>query len=167
MSSATACPEHDWTRLAPSATAFHVEAAPGDEAEAVLPSRMVSLVLRRLALGKTDLARSLGVTRQTIYDWLKDAHAPDEARMSRLGMLYGIASELEQPLSRAVVRSVAVGGVTLLQALSQDDLDIGVVREVLRVLSDEAANKAARSPNRSRKEREEHLYSALNDVFGS
>jgi transcriptional regulator with XRE-family HTH domain len=167
VSSASACPENDWTTMAPSASAFHVDAEQLEEAEAVGASRMVGLVLRRLALGKTDLARALGVTRQTIYDWLKDAHTPDDARMSKLSALYGAATELEQPLSRALVRSASVGGVTLLQALSEDELDMVVVREVLRGLSEKAAGKLARSPDRSRKEREEHLHSALNDVYGS
>jgi len=102
-------------------------------------------LLAALSLNKTQLADILRVSRPTLYDWL-DGKEPQPTNAKRLKDLLtllrnaGIASS--NPLSARFSRELAgEDGVTLLEALSTETIDEGIIVPLLREAK-EIAEKA-------------------------
>ena len=106
-----------------------------------------------LSVNKSELARVLGVSRPTVYDWLDDGQ-PNADNVSRIRTLRRLLRESgvssAEPLFPRFVRSaVEPGGQSLLDVLVEETIDEAAVRSAVeraKVLGDDI--------RRRRKERE-------------
>lgn len=100
-----------------------------DEAEAssprpLTPAEQIGLVNRHLGLGKSQIARIFGVSRQTIYDWLKGIE-PTGTNAEKLAILaramQGACGGAQRPLyHRYVTESTATGESSIVELLEED-----------------------------------------------
>jgi len=96
----------------------------------------VRLVLGKLGLSKSDLAKILGVTRPTLYAWLDGHIEPKSENASRLAEIASIVNEEEefkdQPLFHAYIeRRISGHPLSLLEALSAPSLDTSLIKAMI------------------------------------
>ena len=106
-----------------------------------------------LSINKSELARVLGVSRPTVYDWL-DGGQPNADNVSRIRTLRRLLRESgvssAEPLFPRFVRSaVEPGGQSLLDVLVEETIDEAAVRSAV-----ERAKALGDDIHRRRKERE-------------
>ena len=98
-------------------------------------TEQVSEVLRLLGLSKTQLKEALGVSRQTIYDWLSGKFDPEDEKAERLATLRNLARVVEDrlggPLPPRALREVSVGGRTLLDLLVRPQTEQSLLRSAI------------------------------------
>lgn len=149
LTSSAADAELRWLDIAPPTATMVGEydegfAAMDVDADVDFPS-LVSDVLRKLGLNKTELASVLGVTRQSIYDWLKSRHTPDPLRQTKLIGLRDVTARLSAPMSRAVLRQQLFDGESLLDLLHRDDPRDGTLQEAVGRLEQASRRRQERS----------------------
>ena len=111
------------------------------------------LAQRNLGLNKTALAEICGVTRQTIYDWLNERHEPEGANLSRLRLLYDLASRDElstRPISSRLVKRETAQGMSLLDVLTRPQVDAEALEVVLQELRDLSERRRSRGVEAAR-----------------
>jgi transcriptional regulator with XRE-family HTH domain len=96
----------------------------------------VRLVLGKLGLSKSDLAKILGVTRPTLYAWLDGRIEPKSENASRLAAIASIVNEdaglKDQPLFHAYIeRRISGYSLSLLEALSEPSLDTSLIKGMI------------------------------------
>jgi DNA-binding XRE family transcriptional regulator len=141
-----------WERLLPpgSAALGSRHHAPARTVQVVPePASLIREVGWYLGLTKTDLKTVLGVSRQTLYEYLAGKYAPVQERMARIEVLHSLArvvqASLGKPLPAAVVQRPLRGGASLLSLLSREVLDVSEIHEHLRVAYEAARGQRARS----------------------
>ena len=105
------------------------------DAFAMSPEASLKLIASALSLTKSELARVLRVSRQTIYEWLrgKDLSPSNDRRLRRLTRLaleLGEQSDLAL-LRRFVVEAPEEGGASLIGLLERETWDTALVAETL------------------------------------
>jgi len=99
-------------------------------------SEHASLVSSALGLGKSDVARILGISRPTLYSWIKGNSEPRESdhpeRLRKLGELTAeICKESKRPLyHRFVEEPLPNQPVSIFNLLLADDWDIAELRKL-------------------------------------
>lgn len=99
-------------------------------------ARQVRELQAALSINKSELARILGVSRPTVYDWL-DGGEPNADNRSRIRMLLGLLSESQvssnNPLFPRFVRSrLEPGNQILLKLLSEDTIDEATAKNLIQ-----------------------------------
>jgi DNA-binding transcriptional regulator YiaG len=89
--------------------------------ESFLPPEQLNLISKTFSLSKVELARTLGVSRQTIYEWLagRPVSAENEERLLRLARLawdFG-GQEGQSLLRRFVAEAASEGEPSILEML--------------------------------------------------
>ena len=89
-----------------------------------------------LSINKSELARVLGVSRPTVYDWL-DGGEPNADNRSRIRTLLRLFSEsrvsANNPLFPRFVRSpLEPGNQILLELLCEETIDQGAAKDIIR-----------------------------------
>jgi hypothetical protein len=105
---------------------------------AVIPfSEHASLVSSALGLGKSDIARILGISRPTLYSWIKGTSEPRESdhpeRLRMLGELTSeICGETKRPLyHRFVEEPLSNQTTSILNLLLAEHWDLPQLRQLL------------------------------------
>jgi hypothetical protein len=99
-------------------------------------SEHASLVSSALGLGKSDVARILGISRPTLYSWIKGNSEPRESdhpeRLRKLGELTAeICKESKRPLyHRFVEEPLPNQPVSIFNLLLSDNWDIAELRKL-------------------------------------
>ncbi|MGD0960364.1 MAG: hypothetical protein ABSB19_11205 [Methylomonas sp.] len=108
------------------------------DASAIIPySEYASLVSFALGLGKSDIARILGISRPTLYSWIKGSSEPRESdhpdRLRQLGELtYEICCETKRPLyHRFVEEPLPDQANSILKLLLEEDWNLVEIRQLL------------------------------------
>lgn len=98
-----------------------------------------------LRLSVTELAETLGVSRQTVYSWLGGAAiAPDnEMRVLALGELASSLTATDRSWTRLELRRVLPGGGTILDGVRIGRRPTDLVRELVQLLASEQAQREA------------------------
>jgi transcriptional regulator with XRE-family HTH domain len=100
-------------------------------------SERLAFARAQLSLNVTQLAGVLRVTRQTVYDWLTREGKARSEQLARIKAVYDVAREWNR-VSRAPVGELLVtpvlDGISLIEALRVEALDIDRIRAVLRIL---------------------------------
>lgn len=120
-----------------------------EAAEAVhvplLPKDQISLITRFIGLGKSQVATLFGVSRQTLYDWLKGKIAPTGDNAQRVALLARAMApachDLKRPLFHGFItnppnRSEA-SIVELLEQAAWDEHDLTAAFQTARKLTDQ------------------------------
>jgi DNA-binding XRE family transcriptional regulator len=97
-------------------------------------SKILEAAQARLGLSKSSLARICGVTRQTIYDWINEAHEPGVENILKLELLDKLLSSRSlhtHSLSPAWAKRKTVKGVSLLEVLQRSEIDLELALNVL------------------------------------
>lgn len=99
-------------------------------------ARQVRELQAALSINKSELARVLGVSRPTVYDWL-DGGEPNADNRSRIRTLLRLLSESQvssnNPLFPRFVRSrLEPGNQVLLKLLSEDTIDEATAKNLVR-----------------------------------
>lgn len=134
LSSSSTHPEKDWVLVFLQSTTTCVDLVEYPPFEApydahVLPptAEQLAAVQTCFGLSKTQLAQVCKVQRQTIYDWYAGNFQAEGDHARRLAVLFGIAGSLRneghRPLSARMASRVLSSGSTLLDLLSEDDID--------------------------------------------
>ena len=111
--------------------------APQPLAISALPvARQVRELQTALSINKSELARILGVSRPTVYDWL-DGGEPNADNRSRIRTLLGLISESRvssnNPLFPRFVRSrLEPGDKIVLNLLSEETIDEATAKNLIR-----------------------------------
>ncbi len=127
---------------------------------ATLPvARQVRELQAGLSVNKSELARILGVSRPTVYDWL-DGGEPNAANIERIRRILGILSNARvspsNPLFPRFVRVPnVVGDRALVDLLREPDFDEDAVEAAVR-----EAKAMGDALDRQRREREARLRAA-------
>ena len=99
---------------------------------------LIHEVLEQLGLTKTQLKDACRVSRQTLYDWIRGKHEPDEANTERLAQLHEIAMlASEHPngtLRSRLLTRVIFDGASFLDLLSAPVLSMPQLKQALDVL---------------------------------
>ncbi len=118
-------------------------------------SEHASLVSAALGLGKSDIARILGISRPTLYSWIKGASEPRDSdhpeRLRRLGELTAeICKESKRPLyHRFVEEPLPNQPISIFNLLLAEDWDIAELRKLLaeaRRLTSERDQRLGHTP---------------------
>ena len=99
-------------------------------------ARQVRELQTALSVNKSELARILGVSRPTVYDWLDDGE-PNAANRARIRTLVRLLSEsggsANNPLFPRFVRSaIEPGNQILLEVLSEETIDEATAKNLIR-----------------------------------
>jgi DNA-binding transcriptional regulator YiaG len=111
----------------------------------------IRIVLRTSA---ADLAKCLGVSRQSLYNWkaggqIKDKHAD---RVQQLKAAATVLAEANFPVAPLTLRRALPGGKTMLQTIAEGGDGAAAANSLLALLSREADQRqrlSARFKNRS------------------
>lgn len=103
----------------------------------------------------SDLATTLGVSRQSVYNWLNGDPVAEEnaAKLEQLAHAADVLVAAGVPPSSALLKRKFFGGQTLLQAVQSDKSAEEVVRKLVEIYKSEAAQRqriSARFQNRAR-----------------
>lgn len=139
----------------PMAMSFAVEALPIAEMEMVSSTtKLLAAIEKLFGNSATELARMLRVTRQMVYHY-RQGMEPSIENKRRLKSLATLASECGNPAARPLkkeLKSQQPGGRTLMEYLSEEDLDITALRRMLsqRMMTSDRAirNKLANALSR-------------------
>jgi transcriptional regulator with XRE-family HTH domain len=112
-------------------------------------TNQVSLITSFIGLGKSQVATIFGVSRQTLYDWLKGKIEPTGPNADRVGILSrAMASSchgLRRPLYHVfVTEAPARGEASIIELLEQenwDERELTQAFEHARRLNDERAQQ--------------------------
>lgn len=108
-----------------------------DDAVVIPFSEHASLVSSALGLGKSDIARILGISRPTLYSWIKGSSEPRESdhpeRLRKLGDLTAeICKESKRPLYHRFVEELLPNQtVSIFTLLLAEDWDTTELRKLL------------------------------------
>lgn len=108
-----------------------------NEAAAIPYSEHASLVSSALGLGKSDVARILGISRPTLYSWIKGNSEPRESdhpeRLRKLGELTAeICKDSKRPLyHRFVEEPLPNQSSSILNLLLAEEWDVVQIRQLL------------------------------------
>lgn len=69
-------------------------APPAEDSGHITAKEMVEAIQEHLSFSVSDIARSLGVSRQTLYNWI-DGSAPAESHLAKLKMLHEAAQRFQ------------------------------------------------------------------------
>jgi transcriptional regulator with XRE-family HTH domain len=109
----------------------------------------VRFIQASMGLTLLHLARVLNVERQTIYNWLQGEQAPvlQNRTRTRLNEIAGVAHQWNTLCSRPLgklVTGLDLGGFTLLDLLSQTQLDDTAVKTAMQKLAQEIDSRKQR-----------------------
>lgn len=126
-----------------------------------ISSDQVRLITSFIGLGKSQVATIFGVSRQTLYDWLKGKIEPTGANANRVSMLSRsmapACQNLRRPLYHGyITESLHQGEISILALLKQEtwsERELAHAFEQARLLTDEREQQLGLSgPTTSRKE---------------
>lgn len=118
-------------------TPHFIENSPLKDLTAIPFSEYASLVSSALGLGKSDIARILGISRPTLYSWIKGYSKPREndhpERLRTLGELTAeICKESKRPLyHRFVKEPLPKQTYSILSLLLAKEWDVTQLRQLL------------------------------------
>lgn len=128
------------------------EATPAPTAQSI--AERVTAIKAAFGLTISQLAKVLGVERQTIYDWMDEEHPRQIQgyKQKRLAAMQRLAVQWNQlcpwPTGKGMA-TYAVDGDTLLELLSADALDETRLQTVMRGLSEQVKAEWKRKEERS------------------
>lgn len=96
----------------------------------------VRSILVYFGLSKSDLAKILGITRPTLYAWLDEKIEPKSDNIVRLFGIYSIMDGSHKANGMSlfhayVERPVADYSISLIEALSEPDMDVSLIRAMV------------------------------------
>lgn len=98
------------------------------------PAQLLGLLIDRLALTKSELAKTMRVSRQTVYEWLRGGEmSPANARRltQMIRVVRQLTSSRDRLLRRFLVEELDEASESLLQLLTREALNLDRVREAL------------------------------------
>lgn len=111
-------------------------------------------------LSAVDLSNALGVSRQTVYDWLSERQMPQAQNLARMRQLQGLSIRWRGDIATNIssVRRKFADKAALLQILSSGDLASDSVLEALRSLA--FARAAVQNPPSITDLKKKHRFNA-------
>jgi predicted DNA-binding transcriptional regulator AlpA len=106
---------------------------------AALAQRIVEQLTAELGLSISACAKTLKVTRPTIYSWLKQKQAPQAVQVERLRHVSKVAQVMSGYLRDKPdldLKAMLPDGNTILSLLCEDKIDIARIESALRTLSE-------------------------------
>jgi transcriptional regulator with XRE-family HTH domain len=115
----------------------------------LLPKGQVSLITRFIGLGKSQVATLFGVSRQTLYGWLKGKIEPIGENAQRVALLARAMAPacrgLRRPLYHDFVTEAPTRGeasiIELLEQENWDERELAQAFQTARKLNDERAQQ--------------------------
>lgn len=94
------------------------------------PAQLLQIIKKSFGANVVQMAKMLKVSRPTIYNW-DEGMPPEVDNLRRLNMVASLARDWEGLVASRVALTETTEGATLMEALSQDDLDVNVLRRTL------------------------------------
>jgi transcriptional regulator with XRE-family HTH domain len=96
----------------------------------------VARVRTALGLNVSELARVLGVERQTVYSWLRGQSQPHKGNLKRLYALSRLVqAQVGRQLDRQAIRTPGEDGRSLFDLLSDELLEEGAIAQRLQLIA--------------------------------
>lgn len=109
-----------------------------DDEAVMSTSQQLTLIQHLLGLNTTELAQVIGVSRPTIYSWMRDDQEPHPSNLERMSMLYQFARSWKRICPKslgAFVRQPILGSQSLVQLLSEKEYDAIEIQGALQALA--------------------------------
>lgn len=118
-------------------------------------AEQVHRIEARLGMNRSQLAKVLMVTRKTIYDWCNKGAQPSSSNLERLEKLLEVANtQQNEAMGKYIgvnLQRPVLDGVSLLDILSSQSIDIGKAKDALQFVARLAERSKARMEAFARK----------------
>jgi len=114
------------------------------------PDDAIATIRATLGLQMKELARALGVERQTVYTWIRKENSPHESNRKRLYAIYGIAKKWGKMSSRVpkdAIHAATENSKSVFDLLCEDRIDADEVLIRLQAAMRTQESSVSRKPS--------------------
>ena len=119
-----------------------------DARYALSTSDFIVAIKSKFGLTMKSLSELIGVSRQTLYDWISQSHTPTQEHQLKLDRLLNLGqywnSISSKPIGGSTKKESNVEGVSISRLLTDSDIELERAKEVLRDLANRKEARARR-----------------------